>query len=66
MEKEKIAKQFAGEKVQSVEFERGTVYDDGGMDFKEYFETASGKHIVVEHRHTTGKTFARKSDGVVW
>jgi hypothetical protein len=65
MNTKKVAEKFAKEPVRFVESEPGTRYVDGGCDRKEYFESQSGKRIVVECPHQ-GKPFARKSDGVVW
>lgn len=61
----KIAEEFAGEPVELVEIGQDTHYADGGWDTREYYESKSGKHIVVECPYL-GKPFARTSDGVVW
>lgn len=69
MNTQKIAEKFAGEPVKFVGSQSGTRYVDGGEDREEYFESVSGKHIVVEVPHKSfgnEKPWAHKSDGIVW
>jgi hypothetical protein len=66
MNTQKVAQQFAKEPVENVGRQLGTRYADGGQDFEEYFESNSGKHVVVQYSHVDNNMLAHKSDGVVW
>ena len=62
----KVATKFAGERVKFVGSQSGTRYHSGRSDEELYFESESGKHVVVYVSGVDNTMTARKSDGVVW